>query len=69
MRKKSNNPYSFYKGDEHYTEELGCEGCYQYDPVEYRITSVCKISEETINTILTKIYPTLNITDLKKRIK
>lgn len=30
------NPYSFYEGTEKYTEELGCRGCYQYDPVEYR---------------------------------
>jgi len=28
--------FSFYKGDENYTEELGCIGCYQYDPIAYR---------------------------------
>lgn len=26
----------FYKGDEEYTEELGCEGCFFYDPDEWR---------------------------------
>ena len=30
------NPVSYYQGDEHYTDELGCVGCYLYDPVEYR---------------------------------
>jgi hypothetical protein len=30
------NLYSFYEGDENYTKELGCIGCYQYDPVAYR---------------------------------
>ncbi len=30
------NQYSFYEGDENYTKELGCVGCYQYDPVAYR---------------------------------
>ena len=54
------NPYSFYAGDENYTEELGCVGCYQYDPVEYRKTSVKKICDEaTKNTckfIFDKLY-------------
>jgi len=27
------NPYDFYEGNENYTSELGCVGCYQYDPV------------------------------------
>ena len=46
------NPYSFYEGDENYTEELGCVGCYQYDPVEYRKQSVKRISKEASeNTI------------------
>lgn len=63
------NPYSFYKGDENYTEELGCVGCYQYDPVEYRITSACRISQETLKSILAKIYPELDINEIKKRIK
>lgn len=39
------NPYDFYFGDENYTEELWCKGCYQYDPVEYRKVVVRKISE------------------------
>ena len=51
------NPYSFYEGDENYTEELGCVGCYQYDPVEYRIQSALKISQETTDFILEKFYP------------
>lgn len=33
------NPYSYYEGDENYNESIGCVGCYQYDPVEYRKTS------------------------------
>jgi len=36
------NPYEFYDGDENFTQELGCVGCYQYDPVEYRKSSVKK---------------------------
>ena len=51
------NPYSFYEGDENYTEELGCVGCYQYDPVEYRIQSALKISQETADFILEMLYP------------
>jgi hypothetical protein len=51
------NPYEFYAGDENYTQELGCKGCYQYDPVEYRKTSVKKISEEVCENILNKLYP------------
>lgn len=51
------NPYPFYEGDENYNEELGCRGCYQYDPVEYRIRSAIKLSQETIEFILKKIYP------------
>lgn len=51
------NPYSFYEGDENYTEELGCIGCYQYDPVEYRKRCAIRISKETCDYILTKIYP------------
>lgn len=54
------NPYSFYKGDENYTEELGCIGCYQYDPVEYRKESIKKITEEaskeTTDFIMKKLY-------------
>ena len=54
------NPYSFYKGDENYTEDLGCVGCYQYDPVEYRKSSVKRIakeaSENTTDFIMKKLY-------------
>lgn len=54
------NPYSFYEGDENYTEELGCKGCYQYDPVEYRKISVKRItkeaSENTAEFIMKKLY-------------
>ena len=51
------NPYPFYEGDENYTKELGCVGCYQYDPVAYRKTSVVKISKEVTENILKKLYP------------
>lgn len=55
------NPYPFYEGDEHYTEELGCVGCYQYDPVEYRKSMVRRISKEaaehTSDFIMKKLYP------------
>jgi hypothetical protein len=51
------NPYPFYDGDENYSEELGCKGCYQYDPVKYRKTSVKKISEEVCDDIFKKLYP------------
>lgn len=54
------NPYPFYQGNENYTKELGCIGCYQYDPVEYRKTSVKRICDEaTKNTckfIFDKLY-------------
>ena len=30
------NPFSYYKGNAQYTPELGCEGCFLFDPVEYR---------------------------------
>lgn len=43
------NPYSFYCGDEQYTESLGCVGCYQYDPVAYRENSVRRLIEEAAN--------------------
>lgn len=51
------NPYDFYEGDENYTEELGCEGCYQYDPVAYRKESVKRISLEVTQDIMKKLYP------------
>lgn len=50
------NPYSFYAGDENYTEKLGCVGCYQFDPVEYRKCSVKKVSEEVCKDIMEKLY-------------
>ena len=54
------NPYSFYEGNENYTEKLGCKGCYQYDPVEYRKKTAMLISKEAIkNTtdfIMNKLY-------------
>ena len=51
------NPYDFYNGDESFTQELGCIGCYQYDPVEYRKSSVQKISKEVCDDIMKKLYP------------
>lgn len=51
------NPYPFYEGDENYTEDLGCVGCYQYDPVEYRKQCALMLSKETIEYIINKIYP------------
>lgn len=55
------NPYDFYIGDENYLSELGCKGCYQYDPVEYRKTSVKKISKiaanEAVDQVFKKLYP------------
>ncbi len=54
------NPYSYYEGDEMYSEELGCVGCYQYDPVEYRKRCVLRISKEasehTVEFIMEKLY-------------
>lgn len=54
------NPYSFYEGDENYNEKLGCRGCYQYDPVEYRKKSTEKITKEAITHstefIMKKLY-------------
>lgn len=54
------NPYSFYKGDENYDAEIGCEGCYQYDPVEYRKSSAKRIANEaiqhTVEFVMKKLY-------------
>ena len=50
------NPYDFYRGDESYTDELGCVGCYQYDPVAYRKESVKKIAKEAADFITSKLY-------------
>lgn len=51
------NPYDFYEGGEEYTAEMGCRGCYQYDPVEYRIQSALRLSNETAEFIMRKFYP------------
>lgn len=57
----SGNPYSFYEGDENYDDKLGCHGCYQYDPVEYRKQSARRLSEEavkhSVEYIMRKLYP------------
>jgi len=54
------NPYPFYEGNEDYEDELGCRGCYQYDPVEYRKQSVCRIAKEaseyTSDFIMKQLY-------------
>ncbi len=54
------NPYAFYQGDENYNELLGCVGCYQYDPVEYRKASIKRITKEaskhTTDYIMNKLY-------------
>ena len=54
------NPYSFYDGDESYNNELGCRGCYQFDPVEYRKQTVLRVSKEasenTADFIMKKLY-------------
>jgi hypothetical protein len=55
------NPFEFYYGDENYTNEVGCKGCYQYDPVEYRKTVVIKVSKmatkEAVDAVFKKLYP------------
>jgi hypothetical protein len=55
------NPFEFYYGDENYTQEVGCVGCYQYDPVEYRKTVVIKVSnmaaKEAVDAVFKKLYP------------
>jgi len=55
------NPFEFYYGDENYTKEVGCIGCYQYDPVEYRKTVVVKVGEmaakEAVDIVFKKLYP------------
>lgn len=50
------NPYDFYAGDENYNQELGCVGCYQYDPVAYRRESARKIVKEAADFIVAKLY-------------
>ena len=51
------NPYSFYEGDENYSEAQGCVGCYQYDPVEYRVRCAQMISKESVDFVMNKLYP------------
>ena len=55
------NPYDYYDGDENYSPALGCKGCYQYDPVEYRKTSVKKVSmlaaNEAVDQVFRMLYP------------
>lgn len=55
------NPYDFYEGGEDYKGT--CIGCYQYDPVAYRIQSAKNIVEEssryTAQYIMEKLYPSL----------
>jgi hypothetical protein len=50
------NPYSYYVGNECYDAKLGCKGCYQYDPVEYRKESVKKISKEAADFVSKKLF-------------
>ena len=54
------NPYSYYSGDENYDKSIGCVGCYQYDPVEYRKTSAKRIATEaiqhTVDFVIKKLY-------------
>lgn len=54
------NPYSYYEGGKCYDEVLGCKGCYQYDPVEYRMTTTKRIITEaathTGEFIMKKLY-------------
>lgn len=61
------NPYPFYEGDENYTERLGCVGCYQFDPVEYRKRCAIRLSQETIDFIIDKIYPGYKLENLKEK--
>lgn len=55
------NPFEFYYGNENYTVEVGCKGCYQYDPVEYRKTVVVRVGEmaakEAVEAVFKKLYP------------
>ena len=55
--KLKGNPYPLYDGDKEYTKELGCVGCYQYDPVAYRKSLVARLSKEASDFILEKLYP------------
>lgn len=44
------NIYPFYAGDKTYTPELGCVGCYMYDPVAYRKESFKRYFEEALSS-------------------
>lgn len=55
------NPYPYYEGDERYTEDLGCRGCYQFDPVAYRIAVVKKVIAETSQDLVQRLYPELGV--------
>ena len=61
------NPYPYYLGDENYTEDLGCKGCYQYDPVEYRKESarrlIAESAEHTAEYMMCKLYPDTTASD------
>lgn len=57
------NPFDFYEGDEHYTEELGCKGCYQYDPVQYRKIMIRKVSELAAGQAIDSVFKTLHPDD------
>ena len=54
------NPYPYYEGDENYDKNIGCVGCYQYDPVEYRKVSAKRIAteaiEHTVDFVMKKLY-------------
>lgn len=51
------NPYPYYEEGEDYNEDLGCKGCYQYDPVAYRIQSIRRVIQETSQDLMQKLYP------------
>lgn len=57
------NPYPYYEGNEQFTDELRCVGCYQYDPVAYRITMVKRLIGEVTQDTLRRLYP--EITDIE----
>jgi len=58
------NPFEFYYGDENYTQEVGCVGCYQYDPVEYRKTVVIRVSEMAAKEAVENVFKTLYAEDI-----
>ncbi|KAA6209503.1 restriction endonuclease [Avibacterium paragallinarum] len=60
------NPYDFYEGNENYNDELGCVGCYQYDPVQYRKTVIKKVSELAAHRAVDVVFKTLYEDDEKE---